>query len=42
MRFGSLDGRESGEYNGIEFEEISRISATQDTFFFGRGPLYRV
>ena len=33
MEFGSLDGREGGEHNGVGFVMISKIFETQDTFF---------
>ena len=34
MKFGSLDGRNDGRYNGLDFVDISKISVTQDAFFF--------
>ena len=34
-RFSSLDDVEHGEHNGIDFVEISKIFARQDTLFFG-------
>ena len=38
MEFGSLDGREDGEYNGINFVVIREIFAMQDAFCFEAGP----
>ena len=35
MEFSLSGGGEDGEYNGVDFVEISDISATQDTCFFG-------
>ena len=32
--FGSLDGGDNNEYNGLGFVEISKIFAMQDAFFF--------
>ena len=39
--FGSLDGGEDGEYNGVGFVEISEIFVSQDAILFGREPLDR-
>ena len=35
MQFGSPDGRQDSKNNGIGFVEISKIVASQGTFFFG-------
>ena len=34
MEFGSIDGAGNGEVNGIDYCEISKIFATQDSFFY--------
>ena len=41
MEFGLLDGEKRGEHNGISFVEISKISSTQDTFFYRTGPTWQ-
>ena len=33
MEFGSYDGREDVEHDGVRFVEIPTIFATQDNFF---------
>ena len=38
MEFGLLDGREDGEYNSVDFMEISKIFVMQDAFSFGTEP----
>ena len=42
MEFGSLDGGEDGEHNGVDFVEISKMSAMQDAFFIETEPFDRV
>ncbi len=38
MEFSMFGGGEDGEYNGVGFEEISKIFAMQGTFLFGTAP----
>ena len=33
MKLGSLDGKDDGKYNSINFVEISEISVMQDIYF---------
>ena len=35
IKFGSLDGVEDGEYNGVGFVVVSKIFTTQNIFFCG-------
>ena len=42
MKFGLLGGEVDGEYCGIGFMEISKISAMLDAFFFGTGLFDRI
>ncbi len=35
MKFGSLDGCQDDEDNGVGFVEISKLSAMQDEIIFG-------
>ena len=36
MKFGSLDGGDNVEHNGVGFAEISEIFAMREAFFFGK------
>ena len=38
LKYGSIDGREDGEYKGFDFVEMPNIIVMQDTFFVGTGP----
>ena len=41
MKYGSFNGEEDGEHTSSGFLEISKISASQDTIFFGTEPFDR-
>ena len=42
MKCSSRDSKDGGEYIGIDFVEISRISVMQDAIFGELGPFDRV
>ena len=42
MDFCLRDGGDDGEYNGVDFVEISKIRAMQDTNCVGKEPFDRV
>ena len=41
VKFGSFDGRKDDKYISVGYVALSKLFATQNTFFLGTGPVDR-